>query len=384
MRDHQVSRRAWLRLALAPALTLSSPLLGLAEPVDPSDHPARQQIPFRTAEVLSADGRSFVVTWSAPAAAGRVAVYARSTPDLDLSSGAGRRVGEAGPAGRLRVDDLPPAPRWYFELRPERGAPLVVADRSLHLRSAPNFRDVGGYRTLDGRWVRMGQAYRSDQLDRLSDADLAKIASLKPALVVDLRTDAERRSGPDRTPPSATPLVADVMASFQPDMAAVMRIKAPQDAIAFMTKANRQFVSGTSALTAYATLLDRLDGADGVVVYHCTAGKDRTGWASAVLLTMLGAPRENIMADYLASNAYLADKNKATLATLPPDRVAAFEPMLTVRPDYLEAAFAEVQTRYGSFDRYLSQGLGLDATALANLRSRFLVGAPIPQTPIRA
>jgi protein-tyrosine phosphatase len=352
MRDHQVSRRAWLRLALAPALTLSSPLLGLAEPVDSSDDAARQQIPFRTAEVLSADGQSFVVTWSAPAAAGRVAVYARSTPDLDLSSGAGRRVGDAGPAGRLR--------------------------------SAPNFRDVGGYRTLDGRWVRMGQVYRSDQLDRLSDADLAQIASLKPALVVDLRTDAERRSGPDRTPPSATPLVADVMASFQPDMAAVMRIKAPQDAIAFMTKANRQFVSGTSALTAYATLLDRLDGADGVVVYHCTAGKDRTGWASAVLLTILRSPRETIMADYLASNAYLADKNKATLATLPPDRAAAFEPMLTVRPDYLEAAFAEVQTRYGSFDRYLSQGLGLDATALAQLRSRFLVGAPKPQTPIGA
>jgi protein-tyrosine phosphatase len=369
-----LSRRAWLGLVLAPAL--ASPLRGLAQPIAP------QQIPFRRADVLTHDGKAFVVSWSAPSAAGQVAVYARTTPDLDSSTAPARRVGQAGPSGELHVVDLPSATRWYFELRPERGAPLVVADRSLHLRSAPNFRDVGGYRTSDGRWVRMGVAYRSDQLDRLSDADLAKIASLNPALIVDLRTDAERRSGPDRLPPTASPLVADVMASSPPDMAAIMRATGPQDSIAFLTQANRQFVSGASALGAYGVLMSRLDRSKGVVVYHCTAGKDRTGWASAVLLTILGVPRATVMADYLASNAYLADKNKAMFSVLPSDRAAILEPVMTVRPAYLDAAFAEVKARYGSFDRYLSEGLGLDAAALAQLRSRFLVGAPVTDGPV--
>jgi len=378
MTDLRLSRRAWLGLALAPAL--ANPLRSLAQP---AGGPTAQQIPFRAAEVLSPDGKSFVVSWSAPPAAGPVSVYARTTPDLyGESTGAARRVGQAGPTADLRVDDLPTAVRWYFELRPERGAPLVIADRSLHLRSAPNFRDVGGYRTSDGRWVRMGLAYRSDQLDRLSDADLAKIASLTPALVVDLRTEAERRSGPDRLPPTAAPLVADVMASSPPDLAAIMRATGPQDAVAFLTQANRQFVSGTSALSAYGVLLGRLDRADGVIVYHCTAGKDRTGWASAVLLTILGVPRATIMADYLASNAYLADKNKAMFAALPPDRAALLEPLMAVRPAYLDAAFAEVQAHYGGFDRYLTQGLGLNAAVLAGLRSRFLVGAPITDAPV--
>ncbi len=304
-----------------------------------------------------------------------MSVHAQSTPDLDIAIGADRLVGRAGPVGALHVDDLPTAARWYFQLRPERGAPLVIADRSLHLRSAPNFRDVGGYRTSDGRWVRMGLAYRSDQLDRLSDADLAKIASLKPALVVDLRTDAERRGGPDRLPPATVSFVADVMASAPPDMAAIMRATSPENSIAFLTKANRQFVSEPSALRAYGTLISGVDRTNGGVVYHCTAGKDRTGWASAVLLTILGASRQTIMADYLASNAYLADKNRATLNALPPDRAAALDPVLTVRPAYLEAAFAEIQARYGAFDRYLSEGLSLDPAALARLRSRFLVGA---------
>jgi protein-tyrosine phosphatase len=235
---------------------------------------------------------------------------------------------------------------------------------------------------MDGRWVRMGLAYRSDQLDRLSDADLAKIASLNPALVVDLRTDAERRSGPDRLPPTAVPLVADVMASSPPDMSAIMRATGPEASIAFLTEANRRFVSDASALGAYGVLLSRLDRTNRVVVYHCTAGKDRTGWASAVLLTLLGVPRQTVMADYLASNTYLADKNKAMFAALPPDRLAVLEPVFTVRAAFLEAAFAEVQARYGAFDSYLHDGLGLDAAALARLRSRFLVGAPTTDIPL--
>ncbi len=335
-----------------------------------------QAIPFTEARVDSADGRAFSVSWAAPAAAGEVTVLARSTRDGDGSDGAGRVVGHGGATGTVTVSGLPAFPRWWFALTPRHGAPLAVADRGLHLATAPNFRDVGGYRTADGRWVRMGLAYRSDQLDRLDDSDLATVARLSATLVVDLRTEAERRRGADRLAAGAQGLVADVLADAPPGGAGVMAVKSPEAAADLLLAANRQFVSLGSARAAYTALFARLATTPGGVVYHCSAGKDRTGWASAVLLTALGVPRETVMADYLASNGYLTAKNQALFAHMPPAQAANIEPVMTVRRAYLQAAFDEVDTRYGSFDAYLNQALGLDPAALTRLKARFLEGAP--------
>jgi len=349
----------------------------LAEPVAAQI----QSIPFTQAEVTSPDGgHAFVIAWVAPPASGSVQIFARTSPSALGPDGTGKLVGSAGAVGHVTVADLPPAGRWYFELRPRHGAPLVTAERSLHLATAPNFRDVGGYRTADGRWVRMGLVYRSDGLDRLSEADLARIGRLAPALVVDLRTQSERSRGPDRLPPGADPMVADVAADAPPGQG-IAKISTADDAADFLVLANRQFVSLPSAKDAYTRLFARLqgppDGAKtGAVVYHCSAGKDRTGWASAVLLTALGVPRETVMADYMASNGYLVEKNRAMFSAMPPQQAAKLEPVFTVRAAYLNAAFDEVDKRYGSFDRYLKEGLGLDAPALARLRARFLAGAP--------
>jgi protein-tyrosine phosphatase len=330
-------------------------------------------IPFTQAEVTSLDGRTFAISWTAPASAGPVSVYARTTLE---PSGADRLVGRGGASGQITVADLPPADRWYFELRPARGEALATADRSLHLTSAPNFRDVGGYRTRDGRWVRMGLIFRSDELDRLSDADLAKIARLAPALVVDLRTQAERTRGPDRLPPGAEPMVADVAADAPPAAAVLAKITTADQADQFLLTATRQFVSLPSAKSAYNRLFARLQTEPGAVVYHCSAGKDRTGWATAVLLTALGVPRQTVTADYLASNGYLVDKNRAMFAAMPPGTAARLEPIFTVREADLDAAFDEVALRYGGFDNYLRRGLGLDDAALARLRERYLAGSP--------
>jgi len=337
-------------------------------------------VPFTTAEVTSPDGRSFTVSWAAPEASA-VTVYAGTDPDR---IGRDRPVGKGAAQGNIQVDGLPQAARWYFELVPDRGVPLVVADRSLHLKSAPNFRDFGGYRTTDGRWVRMGALYRSDQLDHLSDADLDTLAKLNVRLVADLRTESERQREPDRLPDGARPLVADVMSDSANGVGGDMRkamaqIKAGRGA-EFLTTANRDFVRSESARRAYNLLFTTLADDTTSAVYHCTAGKDRTGWASAVLLTLLGVPRETVMADYLLSNAHLAAKNEVSLARMAaapaemridPD---ALKQVLTVQASFLQAAFDEVEARYGSFDAYLRDGLGLTETDLAQLRERYLVG----------
>jgi protein-tyrosine phosphatase len=220
--------------------------------------------------------------------------------------------------------------------------------------------------------------FRSDRLDRLSDADLARIAQLQPSLIVDLRTDRERRRGADRVPPAAEHLVADVYADADvPEgVDPLAQVTTRADAVAFLVSANRKFVSMASARAAYGSLFAHIRTAPGPVVYHCTAGKDRTGWATAVLLTILGVPRSVIMEDYLASNDYLAETNRRRFERPGADR-ERLEPVYSVSAAYLDAAFQEAAAAYGSFDHYLEQALGLDQKAIAALRDRYLVGDPI-------
>lgn len=369
--------RMW-RAALAAALVLTLPACATVGKQPGAGAVAEQPgvIPF-TAATVSADG---TISWSAPGA-GQVRVYAGT--DAAVSDRT-KPVGQGDAAGSIRVSGLAPGKRWFFALVPDRGAPLVIADRGLYLKTIPNLRDIGGYRTTDGRWVKMGMLYRSDQLDRLSDNDLGAMGDLRIALVADLRTATERSREPDRLPAGADHLVLDVAADSHGlggDMRQAMTLINTGKGAAMLTEANREFVSLDSARAAYSALLGRIGAEDaGPTLYHCTAGKDRTGWATAVILTILGVPRETVMADYLASNDYLRAKNEAILAAAgsasTPIARENLEPVLGVRTAYIEAAFAEVDKRYGSFDRYVREGLGLDDAAIDRLRMTLLAGVP--------
>jgi protein-tyrosine phosphatase len=339
-------------------------------------------IPFTEATVTSTDGATYTIAWVAPAGT-EVMVYAGTQP---TSIGRDHLVGRGGATGQVVAQSLPPAARWYFELVPSRGHSLVIADRSLHLATAPNFRDAGGYRTADGRWVRMGLVYRSDQLDKLGNADLETLTRDHIRLVCDLRTDAERASGMDRVPANATALIADVVGSDRAaldrvhdamsDSAKEREVLGNHGAERFMIETYRRFVNTASAQHAYHAIFTRLADSTALPgVFHCSSGKDRTGWATAVFLTTLGVPRQTIINDYLLSNTYLRAKHEAELSRVKPgiDK-ALLEPISSVDASYLAAAFDEVQRRYGSFDRYLHKGLALDDATIAALRAEFLTG----------
>lgn len=331
--------------------------------------PTTAPVPFTSAEVTRTEnGHGYVVRWRSA-----------QTGEVKVLSG-GKIVATDGPQGSATLASGE-TPRAWFTLVPRRGSPLVLADRALHFATAPNFRDIGGYRTKDGRWVRQGIAYRSDQLDRLSDDDLQGIAALRPAVVADLRTATERTREPDRLPGGTRHLVLDVAAdsteSLGGDMRLAMARIASGEGQALLVAANREFVTLPSARRSYAALVRQMIGPqDGPVIFHCTAGKDRTGWATAIVLTLLGVPRDVVMADYLQSNSMLAAKNRASMAALKasgsPLDPAFLEPVLTVRPAYIEAAFDEADRAFGSFDGYVRSGLGLDDSEIALLKRRFL------------
>ncbi|WEB45358.1 tyrosine-protein phosphatase [Streptomyces yunnanensis] len=354
-------------VAAVSAVGLTAPLAAAQPRTAPAGAPARHApqasvaahgIPFTDAKVTQQTDGSFTVAWKAPAV-GSVTVYVGD-----------RAVAHGGPEASVTVRGLPAADRQWFRLVPDQGDPLTLADRSLHLESAPNFRDAGGYRTTDGRWVKMGVLYRSNGLHGLSDADLAKLQRLGIRTDVDLRMPGERAEGPDRVPAGARYIAADVLGEdlkgdLPPTAAASERM---------MTDTYRWLVSKPSALDAYRSLF-LLAGSSGFspLVYHCEGGKDRTGWGNAALLTALGVDRDTVMRDYLATNDYLAERNAATLAEQTPEMAARLKPVLDARATYLNTAFDEVTARFGSFDAYLRDGLGLNKQDLERLRETLLV-----------
>jgi protein-tyrosine phosphatase len=379
----------------AAALAAALMAFGLSACIH-QQHSGGQPIPFTEAGAAvrvvgrDPDGTNIYTTriaWEAPGATS-VTVRAGREPGNGLHDqtvvGTGGAVGDLNAAVPL-TDSNGHQVRWYFALTPDRGAPLVIADRNLHLASAPNFRDAGGYRTMDGKWVRMGLLFRSDQLDRLSPADLDTLRAVGIHLVCDLRTDIERSQGMDRLPAGAQAMIADVAGgdSTSSGIGKLLSSGAHADevlgngrGIQLMIDANRQFVESASAKTAYKALFERLaDPKMLPAIFHCTAGKDRTGWAEAVFLSIMGVPRETIMRDYLLSNDDLKAKNDKMLAMLKGHiDPALLDPLLGVRPEYLQAGFDAVDKDYGSMDRYAREGLGLSDATIQALRNNFLAG----------
>jgi protein-tyrosine phosphatase len=336
-------------------------------------------VSFETVAVDSTDGRVFTLSWHAPGTH-HVTVYAGTDP---LHIGRKNKVAAGSGDGRVTIADLPLADRWYFQLVPDQGRPLVVADRALHLGTAPNFRDIGGYRTTEGKWVRMGLAYRSNGLEHLTQAELNSIGALGLRLVCDLRTDDERQHGPDRVPSAVQVIAADVMAD-DPDptariLAALAKSQDGQpsvDPAALLQPIYRGFVNSGSARKGYHLLFERLaDRRSLPMLFHCTAGKDRSGWAAAVLLTILGVPHATVVADYQLTDHYLDAAAAETIRRMrfPSVDAAIWRRILAADPSYLEAAFDETVKAYGSFAGYLHQGLGLDDATLDAIRRNFLV-----------
>ncbi|WP_330330094.1 tyrosine-protein phosphatase [Streptomyces sp. NBC_00536] len=251
-----------------------------------------------------------------------------------------------------------------------------------------NFRDLGGTRIAGGRTVRPGLVLRSGQLDRLDLAADPAVAALGLRTVIDFRTDAERGDHPDVAPPGARMLVADVLADkvnsgrmpaaaqlkdLLADPAVAERHLGGGKAQALFAETYRSFVSSASGQRSYRTLLTELaDEESGPLLFHCTAGKDRTGWGATVVLSLLGADDETLMTEYLSVNpavraAFAPMIEGFTAAGGDPEIALA---LIGVVPEYLAAALDEVAVRYGSMEKYVREGLGVPDPTITTLRTR--------------
>ncbi|MFD5887665.1 tyrosine-protein phosphatase [Streptomyces sp. NPDC060334] len=270
----------------------------------------------------------------------------------------------------------------------ERHRPSAETIRQIPLQGAVNVRDLGGYRTWTGGQVRQGLVYRSDALGKLTAADLTTVSGLGLRKVVDFRIPMEvQYDGADKLPagllPTARP-VSDlglyatlVGAIASGDPATQEQMLGGGRAEAYMRDIYRTFVTSPENRAQFATTLREIaDGGQGPLLYHCTSGKDRTGWMSYVLLRALAVPEGTAERDYLASNTFRAAYDAQVRAGLKqsgrmqnPDLLI---PLQEVRPDYLDAATARMEADYGGFHGYLTDGLGLDLRTLAKLQARMV------------
>lgn len=241
--------------------------------------------------------------------------------------------------------------------------------RVLPLHGATNFRDLGGYPGADSRTVRWQRLFRSDHLSSLSAADHAALAALGLTRVFDFRGASERSAAAYEIPgveqraltiePTVVQRVHDLLTSGQRIDTLTMT--------GLMQELYRNLVVEQSH--RYAEFFELLLDTEGAVAFHCTAGKDRTGVAAALLLLSLGVPRAEVMHDYLLSNDVYRRPPPPEDSPVPP---AALAVLWGVQASFLEAALQTIEERHGNVEQYLRERLGLSAAARARLHERYL------------
>lgn len=245
---------------------------------------------------------------------------------------------------------------------------MQIPARSLNLSGATNFRDLGGYAGRGGRLVRWRRLFRSDHLAALTPDDIVLLSPLGLARVLDFRGEAERA-------PLACALPGVVVHSLAIEPTVVQRIKdllesghaltAPET-VRLMQQTYRAFVHDNAG--RFAELFGHLLESDAPLVFHCTAGKDRTGFAAALILLALGVPRPVVMQDYLLTND-LFRMPPVNPGRAPPEVLAV---LWRVQEDFLDAALHAVEVDFGGVPRYLERALGVGPAELERLAALYL------------
>ena len=241
--------------------------------------------------------------------------------------------------------------------------------REVTLEGAVNFRDMGGYSTTDYRRISMNRVYRAGDISKLTDADMEELKRRKIYTVIDFRGEEEATAAPDRLLSGADylslPAGSGNLAEFFKNYAS------GRDAmVAFYSDVS---VFKEKYRPFFRKLLMLPDTS--AIVFHCSAGKDRTGIAAALLMYALDIPIETILSDYVATNYFRRDENEKMIHWLVNeqgiDHKTAVE-ILDANPLYLESAFNALKRQYGSIDLFLYMELGINEAAKLRLREKFL------------
>lgn len=246
--------------------------------------------------------------------------------------------------------------------------------RLVPLKGALNFRDVGGYKTTDGKQVAWGKVYRSASIDKLTDTDVALLDKKRIHTVVDFRGVAESKAAPDRLPKNTDYTLSPAGSDSLPNPAQMVKFLKEGNFLEKFYGVDAVKYSGDRFRPLFVKLLtaDKKEA----VMYHCTGGRDRTGMATALFLYVLNVPQETIEADYTASNLYLRKMNAkmmAPLAKMSGLTEAEVEKEMALRPELIRSFFDGLKKQYGSIEAFLQQEMGIGPKEIAILRKKYTV-----------
>ena len=240
--------------------------------------------------------------------------------------------------------------------------------RHFNLAGASNFRDLGGYPARDGRLVRWRQIFRSNHLGHLTAADIEVLRSLGLKSAFDFRGTEERAAGICALEDIAVhslPIEPTVVAALRTLIASGTALSSAE-AVEVMRDSYRNYVVHNTP--RFRALFGHLLEDHAPLVIHCTAGKDRTGFACALILHALGVPDDLIAQDYLLTNRFY--RRDPSAGSDLPEEVKLV--LASVEASFLAAAFDAVDAEYGDLDGYFSDGLGLGADERIHLQARYL------------
>ncbi|MEM1326054.1 MAG: tyrosine-protein phosphatase [Bacteroidota bacterium] len=298
-------------------------------------------------------------------------VYQGVTPkEIDWTQPVAKTSGEM-----LMLPALEDVPRTFFALVSKKDT-VLLSERRLALEGASNFRDLGGIPTKDGRYVKWNKIFRSNRLSDLSKRDLRFLKKVGLETVADFRYEVEIEKHPDRIPQGADyykyPIGGNEGGTRYLEMKQKVRegITAPEVKDLFVGIMEEFTATATSS---FAPVFDHLFEKEVPLVFHCTGGKDRTGYMSAMILSALDVDREVIMQEYLMSNYYRYNDNRSNFRKgllVGIDREVLATGFL-VKEDYLKEVWRVIDEEYGGTDQYLEKKYGLTPEKRAQLKEMY-------------
>ncbi|MBC1472428.1 tyrosine-protein phosphatase [Listeria seeligeri] len=318
--------------------------------------------------------KAVTLTWENEEVSEGTLVFVSSSPTLETNSEPVSKVTSEINHYTFETKDIP----VYFFLQTPNGEKIVISERILPLQSVFNFRDMGGYESKNGKRVRWGKLYRSSNLVNINEKDAELLQKLHIKWICDLRSSSEVKAQP-------TPVIVGVENKHIPIGTAKNEettLPVTNDQAIYeplMGESYRVFVQSVEGFKEifYEILQDAEAGLP--FVFHCTAGKDRTGVLAALLLTLLDVPEKTIFDDYAITNRYqdailLEMGGIISLFSKESEKLdlETFRPMAEARPEYLEIAFNEMKKQFGSVDKYLEEGIGISAAEKAAFQKHLL------------
>ncbi|MDJ0756915.1 MAG: tyrosine-protein phosphatase [Ardenticatenaceae bacterium] len=254
---------------------------------------------------------------------------------------------------------------------------LTVGERYLPLKKAVNVRDIGGYNTADGRQIKWGQIFRGGDLSRLSNADQRYLQRIGVSLICDLRSNGELNERADVVPEGITYQHMPVNEGHGPLQGHANTLLFDRGGL-HQVMCNLYVQMVRDRAPVFGQLLTLLaDPANLPLMIHCTAGKDRTGVSIALLMELLGVPKETIIADYTQSNrsfdqlysAFQLSRGRFSRIGIP---VADLKALFQSHPDWLASAWSHIHTRYETIEEYLIAEAGLTSQNIVQIRNNLL------------